>query len=126
MPGFINTLLLDLKFARIMIQKICLISYKLELGLQGESVDGQEAIEGSSVDQLYDEIWELYREYEQQCSLFFILKLDSNHANHICIIMNYNIQYKDITVIINSFNPIQSGGGVYMTPPCEKHAQLFN
>ena len=30
--------------------------YKLELGLQGESVDGQEAIEGSSIDQLYDEI----------------------------------------------------------------------
>ena len=31
-----------------------MISYKLELGLQGESVDGQEAIEGSSIDQLYD------------------------------------------------------------------------
>ena len=30
--------------------------YKLELRLQGESVDGQEAIEGSSIDQLYDEI----------------------------------------------------------------------
>ena len=29
---------------------------KLELGLQGESVDGQEAIEGSSIDPLYDEI----------------------------------------------------------------------
>ena len=28
----------------------------LELGLQGESVDGQEAIEGSPIDQLYDEI----------------------------------------------------------------------
>ena len=40
-----------------------MISYKLELGLQGESVDGQEAIEGSSIDQLYDEIWEVYREY---------------------------------------------------------------
>ena len=41
-----------------------MISYKLELGLQGESVDGQEAIEGSSIiDQLYDEIWEVYKEY---------------------------------------------------------------
>ena len=40
--------------------EICMISYKLELGLQGESVDGQEAIEGSSIDQLYDEIWEVY------------------------------------------------------------------
>ena len=87
-----------------MIQKICLISYKLELGLQGESVDGQEAIEGSSMDQLYDEIWELYREYAQQCSLFFIINLDSNHANHICIIMNYNNQYKHITVKLNSLN----------------------
>ena len=81
-----------------------LISYKLELGLQGESVDAQEAIEGSSIDQLYDEIWELYREYAQQCSLFFIIKLDSNHANHICIIMNYNNQYKHITVKLNSLN----------------------
>ena len=81
-----------------------LISYKLELGLQGESVDAQEAIEGSPIDQLYDEIWELYREYAQQCSLFFIIKLDSNHANHICIIMNYNNQYKHITVILNSLN----------------------
>ena len=26
------------------------------IGLQGESVDGQEAIEGPSIDQLYDEI----------------------------------------------------------------------
>ena len=86
-----------------MIQKICLISYKLELGLQGESV-GQEATEGSSIDQLYDEIWELYREYAQQCSLFFIIKLDSNHANHICIIMNYNNQYKHITVKLNYLN----------------------
>ena len=77
-----------------MISKICLISYKLELGLQGESIDGQEVIEGSSIDQLYDEIWEVYRECAQQCSLFFIIKLDSNHANHICIIMNYNNQYK--------------------------------
>ena len=77
----------------------------LELGLQGESVDGKEVIEGSSIDQLYDEIWELYREYAQQCSLFFIIKLDSNHANHIlCIIMNYNNQYKHITVILNSLN----------------------
>ena len=42
-----------------------MISYKLELGLQSESVDGQEAIEGSSIDQLYDEIWEVYREYTQ-------------------------------------------------------------
>ena len=58
-----------------MIYKICLISYKLELGLQRESVYGQEAIEGSSIDQLYDEIWEVYREYAQQCSLFFIIKL---------------------------------------------------
>ena len=32
-----------------MISKICLISYKLELGLQGESLDGQQAIEGSSI-----------------------------------------------------------------------------
>ena len=87
-----------------MISKICLISYKLELGLQRESVDGQEAIEGSSIDQLYDEIWEVYREYAQQCSLFFIIKLDSNHANHICIIMNYNNQYKHINYIINSLN----------------------
>ena len=79
------------------------MSYKLELGLQGESVDGQDAIEGSSIDQLYDEIWELYREYAQQCSLFFIIKLDSNHANH-SIIMNYNNQYKHITVIISSLN----------------------
>ena len=47
--------------------------YKLELGLQGESVDGQEAIEGSTIDQLYDEICEVYREYAQQCSLFFII-----------------------------------------------------
>ena len=69
-------------------------SYKLELGLQGESVDGQDAWE----------IWELYREYAQQCSLYFIMKLDSNHANHICIIMNYNNQYKHITVILNSLN----------------------
>ena len=61
-------------------------------------------IEGSSIDQLYDEIWEVYREYAQQCSLFFIIKLDSNHANHICIIMNYNNQYKHITVILNSLN----------------------
>ena len=30
----------------------------LGLRLQGKSVDGQEAIEGSSIDQLYDEIWE--------------------------------------------------------------------
>ena len=44
------------------------------------SVVGQEAIEGSSIDQLYDEIWEVYREYAQQCSLFFIIKLGSNHA----------------------------------------------
>ena len=58
-----------------MIQKICLISYKLKLGLQGESVDGHEAIEGSSIDQVYDKIWEVYREYAQQCSLFFIIKL---------------------------------------------------
>ena len=45
-----------------------------------------------SIDQLYmyDEIWELYREYVQQCSLFFIINLDRNHANDICIIMNYN------------------------------------
>ena len=57
--------------------------YKLELGLQGESVDGQEAIECSSINPLYDEIWEVYMEYAQQCSLFFIKKLDSNHANHI-------------------------------------------
>ena len=42
--------------------------------------------------------------YAQQCSLFFILKLDSNHANHICIIMNYNNQYKHINVILNSLN----------------------
>ena len=35
----------------------------LELGLQGESVDGQEATEGSSIDQLYDENWEVYRKY---------------------------------------------------------------
>ena len=78
----------------------------MELGLQGESVDGQEAIEGSSIDQLYDEIWVLYREYAQQCSLFFIIKLDSNHANHIilCIVMNYNNQYKHITVILNFLN----------------------
>ena len=79
-----------------------MISYKLELGLQGDSVDGQEAIEGSSIDQLYDEIWEVYREYAH--SLFFIKKLDSNHANHICIIMNYNNQYKHITGILNSLN----------------------
>ena len=79
-------------------------SYKLELGLQRDSVDGQEAIEGSSIDQLYDAIWEVYREYARQCSLYFIIKLDSNHANHICIIMNYNNQYKQITVILNSLN----------------------
>ena len=69
----------------------------LELGLQ----------ECSSIDQLYDEIWEVYREYAQQCSLFFIKKLDSNHVNHICIIMHYrpdyNHQYKHTyTVILNS------------------------
>ena len=87
-----------------MIWKICLISYKLKLGLQGESVDGQEAIEGLSIDQLYGEIWKVYREYAQQYSLFFIIKLDSNHVNHICIIMNYNNQYKHITVILNSLN----------------------
>ena len=63
-------------------------SYKLELGLQGESVDGQEAIEGSSIDQLCDEIWEVYREYARQCSLYFIIKLDSNHANHIIMYNN--------------------------------------
>ena len=34
----------------------------LELGLQEESVDGQEAIEGSSIDQLYDEICLLFSE----------------------------------------------------------------
>ena len=84
--------------------QICLISYNLELGLQGESVDGQKAIEGSSIDQLYDEIWEVHREYAQQCSLFFIIKLGSNHANHICITMNYNNQYKHVTVILNSLN----------------------
>ena len=33
---------------------------KLVLGLQGESIDGQEAIEGTLIDQLYDEIWEVY------------------------------------------------------------------
>ena len=60
----------------------------LELGLQGKSVDGQDAIEFSSIDQLYDEIWELYREYAQQGSLFFIIKLDSNHANHIIMYNN--------------------------------------
>ena len=28
---------------------------------------------------------------------------------------------------LSIINPIQPGGGeVYMTPPCEKHAQLFN
>ena len=81
-----------------------MISYNLELGLQGESVDGQETIEGSSIDQLYDEIWEVYREYGQQCSLFFIIIFDSNQANHICIIMNYNNQYKHITVVLNSLN----------------------
>ena len=69
-----------------------MISYKLELGLQGEAVDGQEAIEGSSIDQLYDEIWEVYREYAQQCSLFFIIKLDSNPANHICRIIRVRTQ----------------------------------
>ena len=53
------------------------------------------------IDQLYDEIWEVYREYAQQCLLFFITKLDSNHANHICIIMNCSNQYKHITVILN-------------------------
>ena len=52
------------------------------------SVVGQEAIEGSSIDQLYDEIWEVYREYAQQCSLFFIIKLGSNHANHIFMYNN--------------------------------------
>ena len=59
-----------------------------------------------SIDQLYmyDEIWELYREYAQQCSLFFIINLDRNHANDICLIMNYNNQYKHITVILNSLN----------------------
>ena len=68
--------------------EIFLISYKLELGLQGESVDGQEAIESSSIDQLFVEIWEVYREYAQQCSLFFTIKLDSNHANHIIMYNN--------------------------------------
>ena len=72
LPGFINNLFIRPQIARIMIQKICLISYKLELALQGESVDGQE---GSSIDQLYDKIWKVYREYAQQCSLFFIIKL---------------------------------------------------
>ena len=52
------------------------------------SVVGQEAIEGSSIDQLYDEIWEVYREYAQQCSLFFIIKLGSNHASHIFMYNN--------------------------------------
>ena len=80
------------------------LDYKLELGLQGESVGGQEAIEGLSIDQIYDEIWEVYREYAEQCSLFFIIKLDSNHANHICIIMIYNNQYKHIKVILNNLN----------------------
>ena len=53
---------------------------------------------------LLDEIWELYREHAQQCPLFFIIKLDSNHANHICIVMNYNNQYKHITAILNFLN----------------------
>ena len=61
-----------------------------------------------SIDQLYmyDGIWELYREYAQQCSLFFIVNLERNHANDICIMMNYNNQYKHtcITVILNSLN----------------------
>ena len=63
LSGFINNLLLDLKSREY--YELCMISYKLELGLQGESVDGQEAIEGSSIDQLYDEIWEVHREYTQ-------------------------------------------------------------
>ena len=64
---------------------------KLEVRTRtSRSVVGQEDIEGSSilVDQLYDEIWEVYREYAQQCSLFFIIKLGSNHANHIFMYNN--------------------------------------
>ena len=67
---------------------------KLEVKTRtSRSVVGQEAIEGSSIDQLYmyDEIWEVYREYTQQCSLFFIIKLGSNHANHI-FMYNNNLQ----------------------------------
>ena len=82
LPGFINNLFIRPQIARIMIQKICLISYKLELALQGESVD------------------------VIRTAVFIILynKIDSNHASHICIIMNYNNQYKHITVILNSLN----------------------
>ena len=62
---------------------------KLEVRTRtSRSVVGQEAIEGSSIDQLYDEIWEVYREYAQQWSLFFIIKLGSNHANHIFMYNN--------------------------------------
>ena len=62
---------------------------KLEVRTRtSRSVVGQEAIEGSSIDQLYAEIWEVYREYAQQCSLFFIVKLGSNHANHIIMYNN--------------------------------------
>ena len=60
------------------------------------SVVGQEAIEGSSIDQLYDEIWEVYREHAHQCSLFFIIKLGSNHANHI-FMYNNDLQYSEQT-----------------------------
>ena len=54
-----------------MIWKICLISYKLELGLQGESVDGQEDTESSSIDQLYDKFWEVYREHAERVHYSF-------------------------------------------------------
>ena len=46
---------------------------KLEVKTRtSRSVVGQEAIEGSSIDQLYDEIWEVYREYAQ-LAVFIIL-----------------------------------------------------
>ena len=38
----------------------------------------------------------------------------------------FSICINDLITASDRLNPIQPGGGVYMTPPCEKHAQLFN
>ena len=45
-----------------------------------------------------------YTENTHSSVHFFINKLDSNYANQICIVMNYNNQYKYITVIVNFLN----------------------
>ena len=44
-----------------------------ERWLYRESVDGQETNDGSSIDQLYEDLWKVYRKYAQQWTLFFII-----------------------------------------------------